>query len=251
MKKIKKLKQQLLRITTPVLFLMIFVVVPASKTYSQDLEIADIKKWDGEYPDMEGSYPLTFIAFKGDLIPIPYVFVRTWPTHYYLNLISLPVTDATAIAGEVKTSLLRIAARLLEQNRMKGRHEKTTAIKGNRTGQKEISLEIFRSRRDSLDDHFMLVNRFVQIYAALARFGTLENSAEIRKIFEVEADGILTRFLMVNLLQADHGEKLQAFSLLRKEQEKLLGEVEYTRQKLCFFTENRISDFGSYAFLTR
>jgi hypothetical protein len=210
-----------------------------------------IKKWKGEYPDMKGSYPFTFLAFKGKIIPVPYLFVRIYPSHYYYGLTSMPVTDATVITGEVKTGLLRIAARLLEQNFMEGRRDKTAATRNFQEIQRAINLEIFQSRGDSLQDFFSLSYRFVEIYAALARLVSLENSAAIGQMLEREADALLARFLMVNLLETDHGKKLQEFALLKREIENLLGEIDYTRQKMTYYTYAGKVESNSYFFLAQ
>ena len=45
-----------------------------------------VKRWRGTYPRMNGSYPLSFIAFKGFLNPVPHIFFRTWPAHYYYQV---------------------------------------------------------------------------------------------------------------------------------------------------------------------
>lgn len=210
-----------------------------------------IKKWKGEYPDMKGSYPIMFLAFKGKLIPVPYLFLRIYPSHYYFGLTSMPVTDATVISGEIKSGLLRIAARLLEQNFMEGRHDKTEATRNFQEIQRVINLEIFQSRGDSLQDFFSLSYRFVEVYAALARLGSLEMSAGVGQILEREADDLLARFLMVNLLETDHGKKLQAFARLNREIRNLLGEIDYTRQKMVYYSHAGKAKSNNYFFLTQ
>ena len=219
-------------------------------TEKSNSQIIDIKQWSGTYPDMNGSYPLTFIAFKGSIIPIPHVFVRTWPTHYYIEAISLPVTDATEIAGEIKTGLLRIAAKMLERHQMKGRHDETVQIKDNTDFQKQIEEKIFNARTDKLEDLYGLAERFIKLYRKVDRIGDLPDAAEIRKILEEEADQLLLRFLMVNLFQTGHGEKLDAFSEINIELNKLIGEVDYSWSKIYFFT-NYDKEQTSYSFLTR
>lgn len=213
-------------------------------------QIIDIKKWTGTYPEMNESYPLTFIAFKGTIIPVPHVFVRTWPTHYYIEVISLPVTDATEIAGETKTGLLRIAAKMLERYQMKGRHDETVLIKDNTDFQKQIEERIFNSKADQLEDVYLLAQGFIKLYNKVDRIGQLQNSAQVKNILEKEADQLLLSFLMVNLLQTDHGEKLDAFSHINAELNKLLGEVDYTYTKIHFFS-NYNQELVSYSFLTQ
>jgi len=213
-------------------------------------QIADIKKWTGIYPDMEESYPLTFIAFKGLLIPAPHVFVRTWPTHYYIEADAVPVTDATEIAGATVTGLLRIASKMLERQQMKGRHDETVQIKNNTGFQKQIEEKVFNSKTDQLGDMYSLAQHFIQLYGKVDKIGHLSNSAGVKKIFEEEADRQLMRFLMVNLLQTGHGEKLDAFSEINTSLNRLLGEVDYTWSKIRFFNNNQ-DEITSYLFLTQ
>ncbi len=213
-------------------------------------QIIDIKKWTGTYPDMEESYPLTFIAFKGWLIPVPHVFVRTWPTHYYIEADAMPVTDATEIAGSTVTGLLRIAAKMLERHQMEGRHDETVQIKSNTDFQKQIEEKIFNSRADQLGDLYSLAQHFIELYSKVDRIGQLPNCTEVKQIFEEEADRLLMRFLMVNLLQTDHGEKLNAFSEINTTLNKLSGEVDYTWSKIRFFSSYK-EEIPSYSFLTR
>lgn len=199
---------------------------------------------------MDGTYPLTFISFTGWLIPVPHVFVRTWPTHYYLEVGALPVTDATEIAGETKTGLLRIAAKMLERHQMKGRHDETVLIKDNTDFQKQIEERIFNSKADQLEDVYLLAQGFIKLYKKVDRIGQLQNSVQVKNILEKEADQLLLSFLMVNLLQTDHGEKLDAFSQINAELNKMLGEVDYTYSKIHFFS-NYNQELVSYSFLTQ
>ena len=213
-------------------------------------QIIDIKKWKGTYPEMEESYPLTFIAFKGWLIPVPYVFVRTWPTHYYVEADAMPVTDATEIAGSTKTGLLRLAAKMLERYQMEGRHDETARIKENTDFQKQIGEKIFNSRAGQLEDLYRLAQRFIELYRKVDKIGQLPNSVQAKKILEKEADQLLMRFLMVNLLQTNHGEKLDAFSEINSTLNRLSGEVDYTWSKIHFFS-NYNEELTSYSFLTQ
>lgn len=229
-----------------IIFTLILSVLSFGAVQSQ---IIDIKKWKGTYPEMEGSYPLTFIAFTGWLIPIPHLFVRTWPAHYYVEVGALPVTDSPEIAGQTKTGLLRIAAKMLERHQMKGRQEETEQIKVNTDFQKLIEEKLFDSRADQLQDLYQLAQGFIQLYQKVNRIGHLQNVSEVKKIFEKESDQLLLRFLMVNLLQTDQGKKLDAFADISSTINKLLGEVDYTYSKIHFFS-NYNQEQISYSFLT-
>ncbi|MCG6190851.1 hypothetical protein [Maribellus maritimus] len=216
---------------------------------SANSQIIDVKKWTGMYPDMEESYPLTFISFKG-LIPVPHVFVRSWPTHYYVEAVAMPVSDAAGIRSATVTGFVRIAARMLEHHHMKGRHDETVQIKDNTDLQKLVGEKIFNAKAEGLEDLYKLADQFIGVYSKIDRTGHLPYSAKVKEIFEQEADRLLLRFLMVNLLQTGHGEKLEAFSDIRATLNKLSGEVDYTYTKIRYFS-NYTEEITSYLFLTQ
>ena len=214
-------------------------------------QLLDVKPWHGDYPEMKGSYPLSFIAFKGWLFPTPHVFVRTFPTHYYIELGALPVSDGAEYAGQTKTGLLRIAAKLLERSQMKGRHNETSQTKDNTQCQKAISQKLFDTRKDKLPDIYRLSGQFISLYQKIGNFDRLENSSGVKHILQDEADNLLMRFLMANLLESDHGAKLESFAGIQSELNHLTGEIDYTYRKLCHLTVFGNTLTGSYAFLTR
>lgn len=226
------------------------LVLLVQLTATARAQIVDVKKWKGTYPDMEGSYPLSFIAFKGKIIPIPHVFIRTWPTYYYMEVGALPVTDATEMTSQTKTGLLRIAAKMLERHQMKGRHDETTGMKINTDFQKQIEEKLFNARSEQLQDLYQLAHIFIRLYKKVDNLGHLPNSRVVRKIFQKESDQLLLRFLMVNLFNSEHGDKLEAFSEISTILNKLLGEVDYTHSKIQFFS-NYDKELISYSFLTQ
>ena len=214
-------------------------------------QLLNVKPWHGDYPEMKGSYPLSFIAFKGWLFPTPHVFVRTFPTHYYIELGALPVSDGTEYAGQTKTGLLRIAAKLLERSQIKGRHDETSQTKDNTQLQKVIEERLFNARKDELPDIYGLADQFISLYQKIGNFDQLDNSSGVKHILEDEADDLLMRFLMANLLESDHGAKLKSFASIQTELNHLVGETDYTYRKLCNLTVFGSTLIGSYAFLTR
>ncbi len=231
------------------IFLLTLTVVLLQTDQSRG-QVFETKKWTGTYPDMNGSYPLTFIAFKGFIFPTPYVFVRIWPSHYYVTE-ALPVTDETEISGELKTGLLRIAAKLLERSRMKGRFEKTTGIKNNTELQNEIKRKVFSARFDKLEDIYKLTQKFVEAYQKTDRFDELNNGFEVKRLLEKETDELFMRFLLVNLLESDHRQKVDSFGELQTELNRLLGELDYTFKKLQFFESYGETASVSYSILTQ
>ena len=214
-------------------------------------QLLNVKPWHGYYPEMNDDYPLSFIAFKGWLFPVPHVFVRTWPTHYYMELGALPVSDGAEYAGQTKTGLLRIAAKLLERSQIKGRHDETSQIKDNTQLQKIIEQKLFNARKDELPDIYGLAGQFISLYKKVGNFDRLENSSKVKHILRDEADDLLMRFLMVNLLESDHGTKLNSFADIQTELNHLTGETDYTYRKICHLNVFGNPATGSYAFLTR
>jgi hypothetical protein len=231
------------------IFLLTLTIVLLQTDQSQG-QVFEIKKWTGTYPDMNGSYPLTFIAFKGFIFPTPYVFVRIWPSHYYVTE-ALPVTDESEISGELKTGLLRIAAKLLERSRMKGRFEKTTGIKNNTELQNEIEQKLFSARFNELEDIYELAQKFVEAYQKTDRFDELNNGFEVKRLLEKDTDELFMRFLLVNLLESDHGQKVDSFGELQTELNHLHGELDYTFKKLQFFENFGETTSVSYSILTQ
>ena len=61
-----------------ILLLPLAALLPGKELKAQ---IFDIKPWSGTYPDMQGTYPLSFMAFKGWLIPVPHVFILAWASY--------------------------------------------------------------------------------------------------------------------------------------------------------------------------
>jgi len=209
-----------------------------------------VKSWHGYYPEMNERYPLSFIAFKGWLFPVPHRFIRSWPTYYYVEAGALPVSDGVEYAGRTQTGLLRIAARLLEKYQVSGRMDERTQTKNNMQLQQEIARKLFAARSDELPDIYGVTEGIIQLYTKINRLKQLEGTRDIRRIMEREADDLLTRFLMINLLQADHGEKLAAFGQIREELSHQLGETDYTFRKIWHFQFFQADTPNSYAFLS-
>lgn len=210
-----------------------------------------IKSWHGYYPEMNDHYPLSFIAFKGWLFPVPHLFIRSWPTYYYVEAGALPVSDGTEYAGRTQTGFLRIAVRLLEQSLVHGRLNEVGQIKDNTQLRQDIARRLFTARSDELPDIYGLADGFIQLYTKINRLEQLEGAGDIRRLMMQEADELVTRFLMVNLLQTAHGEKLEAFGRIRKELQHQLGETDYTFRKIRHFRFFQSDSPDAYAFLSQ
>jgi hypothetical protein len=228
-----------------VLFLLVL------STESSNAQAIAIKKWKGRYPRMKNKYPQSFIAFRGWLPPKPHLFVRISPTHYYWKVKSVPVTDSKEVTGKTKTGLLRIFSKLMERSHFKGRHKETGMIKLMNEFQKQISQKLFDSRKDQLADIYGLTEAFLQLYNRMDEFKQINHGNKIRKILKKEANELLEQFLMINLLETDHGEKFQAFTQVRTRLVQLYGEVDYSINKMHYFQHFGTYHNTHYAFLTQ
>ena len=217
-------------------------------------QVIDIKPWNGTYPDMEKTYPLTFIAFKGSLIPIPYVFVRLWPAHYYLETDAKPVYDTETYTNLLEINFLKIVEKLIQKQEMKRRQEETQQIKDNTQMERDMEKKIFDANSDQLPDVYNIASGFIRLYASIDRLdklNKLNDCSWLKPIYQKQADELLTRFITINLFQADHGKKLEAFAEIQKELNQQLGETDYTYRKVHHyqFYTNDVSQ--SYSFLAQ
>ena len=229
-----------------ILLLPLAALLPGKELQAQ---VFAIKSWNGLYPDMQGTHPLYFMAFKGWPIPTPHEFIRIWPTHYYFQVVSMPTYDIGDYASELKVSFLRIAAKLLEKSQMKKRHEETEQIKNNTEIQWDIEKKIFDSNSDQLPDVYSIASGFIRLYISIDNMDKLDNCKWLRQTFQKEADELLTRFIAVNLFLTDHGKKLEAFEEIKQEQNKQIGEADYTYRKVRYFQAFNANVAQSYAFL--
>ncbi len=215
-------------------------------------QLFEVKSWTGTYPDMNGSYPLTFIAFKGEVIPIPHFFVRYYPTHNYKDQMATDAVDATEIAGKLRTDILKSIFKIMENSLMEGRFLETTGIKINTTEQKAITEKIFNARFDKLEDIWQITEGFIRLYQKISRFDEDTAPKEIKRIFKKETNELFIRFLLVNLMESGHAQKLDSFSEISRELTRLTGETDYTLRKIWFF-QNPMGEtaYNNYTFLTR
>lgn len=231
-----------------ILFLPLFLLVQTEETKAQAVAI---KKWKGRYPRMNNNYPQAFISFKGWLPSVPHLFVRVSPTHYYWKVKSIPVTDAKEVSGKVQTGLQRILARMMEKSHFKGRQKETGMIKLLNEFQKQIDQTLFDSRKDQLADIYGLTEAFLQIYDRIDDFKASHGGGKIKKNMKREVNELLEQFLLINLLESDHGKKFQAFTDIRTELIQFFGEVDYSISKVNYYQSFGKQESRSYAFLTQ
>jgi hypothetical protein len=233
---------------------IILVMLLAFNIHSNNAgaQLIEVKSWTGTYPDMNGSYPMTFIALKGEVLPIPHFFVRYYPTHNYKDLIAMGVVDATEIAGKLRTDILKSIFKIMEKSLVEGRSLETTGIKINTVEQKAIAEKIFNARLDQLEDIWKITEGFIRLYQKIARFEGGDATKEIKRIFRKETNELFARFLLVNLLESGHAQKLDSFSEISRELYRLTGETDYTFKKVQFFEfAQEETPFAGYTFLTR
>ncbi len=230
---------------------LLIILILILSVNSLKAQLLDVKPWHGYYPEMEGRYPLSFIAFKGWLFPVPHVFIRTWPTHYYVEVGALPVSDAEGYAGSLRINLVKIASRLIEKKQIKDRHEHTAGIRDDTQTQYEIEKIIVDAESDQLPDIYLITSGFIRLYTSIGRLDKLKDCRWLKELLEKEADQLLTRFISVNLFLAEHGKKLEAFGEIKTELNRQIGEVDYTYRKVHHyrFYMNNVSQ--SYIFLTQ
>jgi hypothetical protein len=229
-----------------ILLLPLVALLPGKELQAQ---VFDIKPWNGTYPDMQGTYPLSFMAFSGWLIPVPHVFIRTWPTHYYIEVDALPISDGTTYSDLLRINLMKIIERLIEKSQMQKRHEETTQIKSNTETQRDIEKKIFDAESDQLPDVYSIASGFIRLYLSVESLDKLPNCKWLKQTYQKEADELLVRFISVNLFLTDHGRKLEAFDEIRCELNKQIGETDYTYRKVFHLKTFNANIPQSYAFL--
>ena len=163
----------------------------------------------------------------------------------------MPVTDSENLTGSIKTGFLRIAEKILERTQMQQRADETAQIKSNNLQQRDIGLKLFNSRDDYLPDVYGIADQFIRLYQSINDLEKQVNTGAIANIIRREADELVIRFLMVNLLQTDHGKKLEAFSEIRGELTRQTGETDYVNRKVYHFNFYSENAANGYAFLTR
>ena len=231
------------------LLLLIFILLGSMLRVNG--QVVAIKKWKGRYPQMKNNYPLSFIAFKGWLPPVPHLFVKTPLTHYYWKVVSIPSTDGNEIKGKIKTGFQRIALKMMERSQFKGRYLETAGIQIMNGLQKQIDEKIFNSRSEHLEDIYELSDSFVYLYQKLDQFNQQEKGAKVKKLLQKEVNERLEDFLLVNFLDTKQGDKFQAFSDLRSSLNQLSGEIDYSYNKLKYFNSFQQKRTTSYVFLTQ
>ena len=231
------------------LFILLLPLAAVLSGKELKAQVFDIKPWNGAYPDMQGTFPLSFMAFKGWLIPVPHVFIRTWPTHYYIEVDAALVYDTEEYAGMLKTNLLKIIERLIEKSQMQKRQEETQQIRDNTQVQKEIEQKIFDAQSYQLPDVYSIASGFIRLYLSIESLDKLPNCKWLKQTYQKEADELLSRFISVNLFITDHGKKLEAFDEIRCELNKQIGETDYTYRKVLHLQAFNANIPQSYAFL--
>ncbi|SHE35629.1 hypothetical protein SAMN05444274_101146 [Mariniphaga anaerophila] len=227
-------------------FFVILLFIAAAVNQSAGQAVA-IKSWTGTYPEMNKSYPVVFVAVKKG---VPHVFIRYLPTHNYKDLFAKSVVDGTEIAGKTKADLVKTLLKLAERSLMKGRLLETEGILSNTDAQKRIVQELFEARFDQLGDQWNLTRKFVAVYHKIDAFPRGKTNEFVKETFEHEAEALFFRFLLVNRLESDHGQKMDSYRELHAELSRLLGELDYTFRKLQYYETAGATTLAGYSVLT-
>lgn len=233
----------------PILFILLLSLAALLPAKELNAQVFEIKSWHGSYPEMNGSYPLSFMAFEGWLIPVPHVFIRSWPTHYYIEVDAMPVSDGTTYSDLLRINLMKIIERLIEKSQMEKRKEETEHIRSNTRTQRDIEKKIFDANSDHLPDVYNIASGFVRLTLGIERLGNLENCHWLQQTCQKEADQLLSRFVSINLFQTDHGKKLEAFNEIKKELDRQIGETDYCYRKVHHYQFYAHNVSQSYNFL--
>ena len=108
---------------------------------------------------------------------------------------------------------------------------------------------IFDAESDQLPDVYSIASGFIRLYLSVESLDKLPNCKWLKQTYLKEADELLVRFILVNLFLTDHGKKLEAFSEIRCELNKQIGETDYTYRKVLHLQAFNANIPQSYAFL--
>ena len=129
------------------------------------------------------------------------------------------------------------------------RQEETRQIRDNTEIQRDIEKKIFDANSDQLPDVYSIASGFIRLYISIDNLERLPNCKWLKATYQKEADELLVRFISVNLFLTDHGKKLEAFSEIREELFKQIGETDYTYRKVLHLQAFNANVPQSYAFL--
>ena len=193
-----------------------------------------IKKWKGRYPSMKNDYPLTFVCFKGWLPPVPHFFVRLYPSHYYYYLNSIPVSDASVYTDVTIKHVLKTVFKNIDKNALKESMEQVSGIKLNQVDQHDIESFLQDSRGVVLEDVFHVGASFSKARVALDRMGAKYLNTDVIKTYERELNRLMESYVMLNLMDAEQGDKVREMQEIRISLKKLTGSIHYCSQKMDY-----------------
>ena len=193
-----------------------------------------VKKWKDRYPKMKNDYPLTFVSFKGWLPPVPHFFVRIYPSHYYYYLYSYPTYDTKGYLDMALDGTLKTIFKNIDKKALKKSMEAVSGVKINQSEREEIGRFLRESRLTVLHDVYDVTGSFMRAGYALERLKGTGANKRIVHLFERELNGHLESFLMVNLMDAQQGDKIQAMAEIKAQLKSLAGVIDYSAQKIDY-----------------
>lgn len=208
-----------------------------------------IKKWKGRYPRMKNDYPFTFVCFKGWLPPIPHLFIRLYPSHYYYYIGALPVSDAIGYKDLMIKHTIRNVFKNIDKKALKKSMEQVGGIHFNQAGQESIEAFLRESRLVVLEDIYDVNQDFIRAREALDSIREFKEWGDVTSLFERELNQHMESFLMISLMDAKQGDKLSAMKEIKTALKELTGTIHYSAQKIGFYQTMQRRNISHLAFL--
>ncbi|WP_430815908.1 hypothetical protein [Carboxylicivirga sp. RSCT41] len=212
------------------LYLMILLLVVADTNRAQSF-IAT-KEWNGQYPEMNGDYPFTFICWKGWLPPKAHTFIGIFPTQYYYYVGSMLAYDVKSYAELGLLGAVSLVLKTIDKNTMEKSMQAVKGIKLNQEAHEAIEDFLRQSRLKGLPDIYQTTQVFDKAYMALEELYRHEAPQDISCAFEQAIRDCLDELQMINQLDAEQGDKVKAMEALNQQVRQLTGTIYYTARKI-------------------
>lgn len=210
----------------------------------------EIKSWRGQYPKMNNSYPLTFLAFKGWLPPVPHYFVRIYPTHYYFHIPSVPSYDLKTYWELIKNGTLRTVFKGIDKNALEKSMYSVAFTRNIQDEILNISNTIYGARKAFIPDLYELADVLNQLDHSIQILSNSDcPSAILNKYKKLQLD-MLSEIQMINAMNVEQGKKIKLMEHLKSEFQALSGECDYISNKLEYYQKrNELQTFSGLQFL--
>ncbi|WP_430817210.1 hypothetical protein [Carboxylicivirga sp. RSCT41] len=199
---------------------------------SQSQSIVATKEWNGQYPEMNDDYPIAFICWKGWLPPKAHAFISIYPTQCYYYVGSLLAYDVKSYAEIGIMGAINLVLKAIDQNTLKKSMQAVKGIKVNQEAHEAIEDFLRQSRLKELPDIYQTASVFEKAYQAMEELNNQDVPADISQAFYQDIQDCLDELNMINQLDAEQGDKLQAMDVLNREVRELTGTIYYTARKM-------------------